>query len=247
MRNFLAPAHLALTVIILIWNVVLAGRIAQNRQAPRAFQAICGLGALLLVPGVLVHLATSTVMTGRAVAAMDWIWPVVVLLFTVQSLYALSKRLVNWAWGFPIAVYNILIATISVTRYLVAHGWAPAEPLVAILAAQSLAMVFASGTASVMATPFFINMPMVSPAFPASRGLTASFRLFMAVTALMWSVFIIALGVPRAIVQLRNYDAHRNDPLRERPEADFSVGLKMFPDLLTPPSAAAIRGDSGLR
>ena len=247
MRNFLAPAHLALTVIILIWDVILAGRIAQNRQAPRAFQAICGLAALLLVPGVLVHLATSTVMTGRAVAAMDWIWPVVVLLFTVQSLYALSKRLVNWAWGFPIAVYNLLIATISVTRYLVAHGWAPSEPLVAILAAQSLAMVFASGTASVMATPFFINMPMVSPAFPASRGLTASFRLFMAVTALMWSVFIIALGVPRAIVQLRNYDAHRTDPLRERPEADFAVGLKMFPDLLTPPSAAAIRGDSGLR
>lgn len=247
MRNFLAPAHLALTVIILIWDVVLAGRIAQNRQAPRVFQAICGLAALLLVPGVLVHLATSTVMTGRAVAAMDWIWPVVVLLFTVQSLYALSKRLVNWAWGFPIAVYNILIATISVTRYLVAHGRAPSEPLVAILAAQSLAMVFASGTATVMATPFYINMPMVSPAFPASRGLTASFRALMAVTALTWSVFIIALGVPRAIVQLRNYDAHRNDPLRERPEADFAVGLKMFPDVLSPPSAAAIRGDSGLR
>jgi hypothetical protein len=247
MRNFLAPAHLALTVIILIWDVVLAGRIAQNRQAPRAFQAICGLASLLLLPGVLVHLATSTVMTGRAVAAMDWIWPAVVLLFTVQSLYALSKRLVNWAWGFPIAVYNILIALISVTRYLVAHGWAPAEPLVAILAAQSLAMVFANGTATVMATPFYINMPMVSPAFPALRGLTASFRLFMAVTALMWSVFIIALGVPRAIVQLRNYDAHRSDPLRERPNADFAVGLKMFPDIRKPPSPSAIRGDSALR
>ena len=34
MRNLLAPAHLALTVIILIWDIVLAGRIAQNRQAP---------------------------------------------------------------------------------------------------------------------------------------------------------------------------------------------------------------------
>jgi hypothetical protein len=247
MRNFLAPAHLALTVIILIWDIVLAGRIAQNRQAPRAFQAICGLASLLLLPGVLVHLATSTVMTGRAVAAMDWIWPVVVLLFTIQSLYALSRRLVNWAWGFPIAVYNLLIATISVTRYLVAHGWSPPEPLVAIMAAQSLAMVFANGTASVMATPFYINMPMVSPAFPALRGLTASFRLFMAITALTWSVFIIALGVPRAIVQLRNYDAHRSDPLRERPEADFVVGLKMFPDVKSPPSAPAIRGDSALR
>ena len=48
MRAFLAPAHLALTIIIVIWDVVLAGRIAQNRQAPRVFQAVCGLAALLL-------------------------------------------------------------------------------------------------------------------------------------------------------------------------------------------------------
>lgn len=247
MRNFLAPAHLALTVVILIWNTVLAGRIAQNRQAPRLFQAISGLATLLLLPGLLFHLATSTVVTGRAVAAMDWVWPAVLVLFALQAIYALARRLVNWAWGFPIAVYDIMIATIGITRYLVAHGYSPAEPFVALLAAQSLAMVFATGSASVMATPFFINMPMVSPAFPALHKLTASFRLFMSVVALAWSVFIIALGVPRAIVQLRNYDAHRSDPLRERPNADFAVGLKVLPDILKPPPPAAIRSDSALR
>jgi hypothetical protein len=247
MRNFLAPAHLALTVIILIWNTILAGRIAQNRQAPRVFQAISGLAALLLVPGLLFLLSTSTVMTGRAVARMDWIWPAVLVLFAIQSLYALVRRLVNWAWGFPIAVYNILIATIGVTRYLVAHGFNPPELLVALIAAQSLAMVFATGTASVTATPFFINVPMVSPAFPAQHKLTASFRLLMALTAVTWSVFIVALGGPRAIVQLRNYAAHRNDQLRERPEADFAVGLKMLPDIRNAPPPAAIRSDSALR
>jgi hypothetical protein len=60
-------------------------------------------------------------------------------------------------------------------------------------------------------------------------------------------VFIIALGVPRAIVQLRNYDAHRKDQLRERPDADFSVGLKILPEIAKPPSPAAIRADSALR
>ena len=70
MTGLLAPAHLALTVIIIVWNVALAGRIAQNDQAPRVFQAICGLAALLLVPGLLFTLATSTVITGRAVATM---------------------------------------------------------------------------------------------------------------------------------------------------------------------------------
>src|SRR6478672_3074424 len=147
MTGLLAPAHLALTVIIVVWNVALAGRIAQNDQAPRVFQAICGLAALLLVPGLLFALATSTVITGRAVATMDWFWPAVLVLFALQGIYALARNLVNWVWGFPIAVYNILIATIGVTRYAVAHGATPPEPLVLLLASQSVAMVFACGTA----------------------------------------------------------------------------------------------------
>ena len=80
MRTWLAPAHLALTIIILIWDIVLAGRIAQNRQAPRFFQGVSGLGALLVLPGLLLALATTTVITGRAVATMDWIWPAVLVL-----------------------------------------------------------------------------------------------------------------------------------------------------------------------
>ena len=108
MRNLLAPAHLALTVVILMWDIVLAGRIAQNRQSPRVFQAVSGLGALLLFPALLFALATSTMMTGRAVATMDWFWPAVLVLFALQAVYALVFRLVNWVWGFPIVVYNIL-------------------------------------------------------------------------------------------------------------------------------------------
>ncbi|HEY9229476.1 MAG TPA: hypothetical protein VIP11_22695, partial [Gemmatimonadaceae bacterium] len=176
-----------------------------------------------------------------------WVWPAVLVLFAIQSVYALARRLVNWAWGFPIAVYNILIATIGVTGYFIAHGGYPAEPLVALVAAQSLALVFATGTASVMATPFFVMIPMVSPAFPALRTTTASFRLFMSAVALTWCVLIIALGGPRAIVQLRNYDAHRNDQLRERPAADFAIGLKILPDIRTPPPPPAIKTDSALR
>ena len=246
MRAFLAPAQLALTIIIVIWDVVLAGRIAQNRQAPRLFQAVSGLAALLLVPGLLLSLATSTIITGRAVVTMDWVWPVVLMLFAFQAVYAFVRRLVNPVWGLPIAVYNVLIATVGVVRYLVAHGYSPAEPFVTLLAAQSLAMVFAGGTAGVLASPFYMNVPMVSPAFPALRNLTASFRLLMAVVAVLWLLFIIALGTPRAVVQLRNYAAHRRDQLRERPNGDFAVGLKIYPDLAGPPPPPAIKNDSAL-
>ena len=246
MRTFLAPAHLALTIIILIWDIVLAGRIAQNRQSPRLFQSMSGLAALLLLPGLLFTLATSTSITGHSVATMDWIWPAVLILFAVQAAYAFVKRLVNPVWGLPILLYDILIATIGVVRYMVAHGDTPIEPLVILLASQSVAMVFAGGSASVMTSPFFLNMPMVSPAFPALRPLTATFRLLMSMLAIMWTVFILGLGVPRAIVQLRNYEAHRRDQLRERPDGDFAVGLKILPDLTGLPPKSAVKSDSAL-
>jgi hypothetical protein len=246
MRTLLAPAHLALTVIILVWDIALAGRIAQNRQAPRVFQAISGLAALLILPGLLLTLATSTIITGRAVATMDWVWPAVLVLFAVQAVYALARRLVHLAWGIPIAVYDVLIALVGLVHYSVAHGGAPAKPLVTLLAARSLAMVFAGGSSGVLMTPLYLNVPMVSPAFPALRPLTATFRLVMSLLAVMWVVFIVALGFPRAVVQLRNYAAHQNDQLRERPNADFTVGLKIFPDIATPPPPPAVRSDSAL-
>jgi len=246
MRTLLAPAHLALTIVILIWDIVLAGRMAQNRQAPRVFQALCGLAALLVLPGLLLTLATSTVITGRAVVAMDWLWPAVLVLFAAQAVYALARRMVNPLWGVPMAVYNVLIAIVGFVRYMIGHGHAAVEPLAPLLAAQSLAMVFAGGTPNVLATPFYLNMPMVSPAFPALRPLTGSFRLVMSFIALMWILFIAVLGFPRAVVQLRNYEAHRRDLLRERPDGDFAVGVKILPDMASPPPPPAIRSDSAL-
>ena len=246
MRTWLAPAQLALTIVILTWDVVLAGRIAQNRQSPRAFQALAGLVALLAIPGLLLTLATSTILTGRAVSTMDWIWPAVLILFAAQATLAIARGLVNPLWGIPILVYDILIALVGVTRYLVAHGATPARPLVALLAASGLGMVFATGTPAALAAPFYLNVPMVSPAFPALRKLTVSFRLFMTVLAIFWVVAIVVIGGPPAVTQLRNYNLHRNDQLRERPNADFSVGLKILPDVASPPSPTAIRSDSAL-
>ncbi|HEY4132370.1 MAG TPA: hypothetical protein VGM50_17300 [Gemmatimonadaceae bacterium] len=246
MRTLLAPAHLALTIVILVWDVFLAGRIAQNRQSTRFFENVCGLGALLLFPALLLTLATSTIITGRAVVTMDWVWPAVLVLFAMQATYAFVRRLVNPVWGLPIMVYDLVVAAIGVVRYLVAHGHEPSEALVALLAGQSIAMVFAGGTSSVLTTPFYLNMPMVSPAFPALRKVTAAFRAVMTAYAAMWVVFIVAIGLPRAIVQLRNYEAHHRDALRERPDADFAVGLKIYPDVANPPPPPAIRADSAL-
>jgi len=229
-----------LTLVIIIWDVVLAGSIAQVRLASRPFANLTGLAGLLLIPAVIVAVATTTVITGRAISAIDWIWPSVVLLFAIQSVYAVARRLVNPLWGYPIAFYNVLLAVAASTRFLAAHGVDVPRPLLVIMAAQVDALALFT-TDAALTSPFFLHVPMVSPAFPALRRLTAVFRLAMAVVALAWFGVILA-EVPRADIALNSYDSHTDDRLRERPTG-FAVGLKMFPDVDSPPSAASVSTD----
>lgn len=243
MRPWLAPAHLVLTLVILVWDVVLAGRIAQVRQASKPFAAISGLAALLLIPAFIVAIATTTLITGRAIAAIDWVWPATILLVTAQSLWALSRRLVNPLWGYPIAFYNIVIAIASVARLLAAHGADLPRPLLVIMAAEIDALALTT-TESAITSPFYLHVPLIAPAFPALRRLTAGFRMAVAALALAWFGVIVA-EIPRADLALASYAAHADDRLTERPD-HFALGVKLFPDVEAPPSAASVRADLAL-
>ena len=241
---WLAPAHLALTLVIVVWDIVLAGRIARVPQAPRPFAALTGLAGLLVLPALVVALATTTVITGRAILYVDWIWPAVLVIFAAQSIYALARRLVNPLWGLPIAVYNVLIAGAGVARYLVSRGVPLPQPFSLLLTAQAAALALATTSAAV-ANPLYLNPPMVSPAFPALRPITATFRAFLAMVALAWSVGI-AFQTPVAIEALEKYRTIAADRLTERPEGDFSVGVKIFPDVGSPPPPTAVASDIAL-
>jgi hypothetical protein len=240
MQSWLAPAHLALTLVIIGWDVVLGGRIAQLRQASKPFATITGLAALLLVPAFIVAIATTTVITGRAIAAVDWIWPFTIALFAVQSIYALSRRLVNPLWGYPIAFYNTLLALAAVTRVFSAHGYLVPRPLLVLMAAQVDALSLATTDAAIT-SPFFLHVPFVSPAYPALSKVTAGFRMGMAALALAWFALMLA-EIPRADVALASYDAHADDRLTERPQG-FAMGLKLFPDIAKAPSSASVSAD----
>jgi hypothetical protein len=232
--------HLALTLVIIVWNVVLAGRIAQLRQASRPFATISGLAGLLVIPAFIVAIATTTVITGRAIAAVDWLWPAVVILFAIQSVYAVSRRLVNPLWGYPIAFYDVLLAVAAFTRFLSAHGASDPRPLLVLMAAQIDSLALLTDEAA-FTSPLFLHVPLVSPAFPALRKLTAGFRLVMAMLALAWFGVTIA-EMPRADVALASYDRHADDRVHERPTG-FLLGLKVLPDVEAPPSAASVRAD----
>ena len=240
MKPWLAPAHLALTLVIIVWNVFLAGRIAQLRAASRPFALITGFAGLMMIPAFVVAIATTNIVTGRAIAAVDWIWPLTIVLCAVQATWALSRRLVNPLWGLPIAAYNILLALAAVSRLAVAHGAEVARPLLVLMAAQvdSLALIT---TDAAIVSPLFLHVPLVSPAFPPLSNLTQGLRAVMATLALVWFGLLLA-EIPRADVALDSYDDHRGDRLTERPTG-FSIGLKLFPDVKRPPSSASVKSD----
>ncbi|MEX2151829.1 MAG: hypothetical protein WD825_00725 [Gemmatimonadaceae bacterium] len=240
MKPWLAPAHLALTLVIILWNVVLAGRIAQLRQATKPFAAVTGLAGLLMIPAFIVAVASTTIITGRAIATIDWVWPATVVLFTIQAVYAISRRLVNPLWGYPIAFYDVLLSIAAVARFFAAHGYDLPRPLLVVMAAQVDALALAT-TEAAITSPFFLHVPLIAPAFPALSRLTGGFRMAAAALGLAWFGLIVA-EIPRADVALESYDSHADDRLTERPNG-FAVGLKAFPDIERPPSAASTRAD----
>lgn len=246
MRTWLPPIYLAVSFVILLWDIALAGRIAQHRQSPRVFQALSGLCALLVLPALMLSLATSTTITGRSVVTMDWIWPAMLVLFAAQALYALSHRIVNFMWGLPIAVYDVIIAGVGICRFLVAHGHALPLLGATLLRAHAVTMTFATGTSMTLAVPFYTSIPMISPAFPALRRLTASFRAMVAALAFGWVLFLVTLGVPRAGRAERDEARRGALRLRERPNADFAVGIKILPDVSKPPPGPSVTNDMAL-
>ena len=246
MTTYLPAAHLALSLIIVLWDVVLAGRISQLRLASRPFAAITGLCCLLLLPALIIHMATATLITGRAVVAVDWIWPLVVVLFAVQAIYAVSRRLVNYLWGVPIVVYDVVLAATEVVRFGVAHGWGWANDVSGLLTAQSSTLAIVTQSPIAVTTPFFFLVPMISPAFPALRRTTAAFRAFVAVDATLWVIAFLVWGLSAAKQAGDALTDHLDDRLRERPAGDFRIGLKVLPDIASDPSPLAVEKDMQL-
>src|SRR5215213_9287710 len=142
MRAFFPLLQFILVTIVVIWDVVLTGRIAQVRTLPRPFVLITALAGFLLLPSLIIHLATTNAITGRSVIAVDWLWPVTVVLFAVQALYAATRRLVNPFLGFFMSAYDVLIAIDAVLRFVAARG----TPL------PNAALIFLAATSGAFAT-----------------------------------------------------------------------------------------------
>jgi hypothetical protein len=247
MRNLLPLFQVVLVVTVLIWNVALTGRIVQVRQLPRAFVALTALAGFLLLPSLVIHLSTMNAITGRSVTEVDWLWPLTLVLFALQALYAAARRLVNPFLGFFISAFDVLIAIDAVLRSIAASGTILPAPALLFLAATTGTISFVMSSPDVISSPIFVLVPMIAPAFPALRRSTATFRFVLALVAGLWVVVFMTQLTP-AVEAVSSYRIHdpRVERLQERPDSDFEIGLKLFPDLDGPPPPVAIRNDLDL-
>ncbi len=247
MRNLLPLLQVLLVVTVLIWNIVLTGRIVQVRQLPRAFVALTALAGFLVLPSLVIHLATTNAITGRSVTEVDWLWPFTLVLFALQALYAAVRRLVNPFLGFFISAFDVLIAVDAVLRSIAAAGTILPAPALLFLAATTGTISFLMSSPDVIRSPIFVLVPMIAPAFPALRRATATFRFALALLAGLWVVIFMTQLTP-AVEAVSSYRIHdpRAEKLTERPDGDFVIGLKLFPDLDGPPPPVAIRNDLDL-
>ncbi len=229
---------------MVLWDIVVAGRVSQLRRAPRTFAAITAFGGLLIVPALLVAYASASILYGRAIQPVAWVWPVTTILFALQATYALSRRLVTPLFGIPIFVYDVIIAIVAVSRYAMSRGFAPPDFGFALSAAQANALGFFFGTPALWG-PEYLQVPLMSPSLPARWGFSRVIRMGVAAAAAVMAGLIIVL-YPQGFKTNRSYAHYSKDQLQEHPEGDFTIGLKIFPNLKGPPPPLALERDIAL-
>ncbi|MGH7602638.1 MAG: hypothetical protein ACRENK_01425 [Gemmatimonadaceae bacterium] len=243
-HGLLAALYIVVSAAAIAWDILMAGRIAQLRRIPRAFQAITGMAGLLLIPALVVAYTAQSLLYGRAILLVAWLWPFTCLLFLLQTLYALARRLVTPFFGFPLLVYNAVIATVALTKFAITRGDSPAEFALALNAAQASMLGIFFG-APVLWNPIYLQVPIFAPSLPARWGFTRFARVVIGVVVIIVTALVV-VEIPGAYAGIKSYARHSNDQLQEHPQGDFKIGLKIFPDLRGGPPPIAITNDLAL-
>jgi hypothetical protein len=229
---------------VLAWDVALAGWMAARREAPRAFTQLAAFCGLMVVPALVVGVASATEAGARTISGITWIIPAVAVAFALQVLYALFARLVSVLVGIPILLYDLVLAAIALGDYLVAQtGHAP-QSLQAVLSARDVLVGMTVGRTALV-SPLTALVPMLAPAYPARWRLSGAVRavLVLAATAL---TTLLVIEWPRGVAAVRSYQVAYAEPMQARPAGDFVLGVRLYPVLDGAPPVRAVRADAAL-
>jgi hypothetical protein len=240
----LATAHLVLCALVLIWNLTISGRAARLQSTQRSMAFLCALCGLLLLPALTVLLVSTSVLTGRALYTLAWVWPATAIVIAIQAAYALSQRAVAPPIGAPIVAYDVVIAVVAVARYAIYRGYEVPSPILMLSAADASSLAYSASPLALL-LPYYLHVPIVAPPTPGRRGAGTVLRTAVAVLAAIWGT-IIVLDVPAATRAVRSYAGYAKQRLTERADSDFAIGLKIFPTLKNGPPPLALEGDLDL-
>ncbi len=235
---------LGIAVLVLSWDILLAGWMAARREAPSAFTYLASVCGLLVAPALVVAVATGTEDGARTVSGIAWLLPVVCAAFVLQALYAMLAGLLSPVVALPILLYDLVVTAVATGDYLVtSHGSAPL-PLQAAVAARDVVVGMTAGRAALV-SPLAILVPMIAPAYPARWRLSAVARatLVLAATAV---TTLMVIEWPRGVAAVRSYDRAISTSMQARPQGDFALGMRFLPVLQGPPSARTIKADRAL-
>jgi uncharacterized membrane protein YoaK (UPF0700 family) len=237
----LLAAYFGLGAAIVLWNIAAASRILQARRSLSLSTVATALAALLLVPALVVAVSAASLVYGRAIQPVAWLWPAVALLFVIQASAALSQGRVSPVLGVPIIAYDLVIVIVAIARYMNALGHAPPYFSLVLSAAQSDALGVVAGSAALSRATWLL-VPMFAPALPSRSNIRVAFRYALALGVTVATALIL-VELPGASETISSYARYQHDVLTTRDEGDFRFALKVFPDLRSSPPPIALKND----
>jgi len=245
MTRVLPPLYWLVMAAILVWNLQLAGRTAQNRHAPRLIALLSGLAGLLIAPAAIAAGAAPSLHSGRTVQAIAWLWPTVHIIVAMQALLALLRRHVTPAIGIPFLLYDLLLLGVAVARQGVVRD-IPGAPWLAALAAANIGTLGLLVGQAALYAPTALQLPLLAPITAARWRVTSALRAGLALFAAAWTALAGLVEYPRAVRGIQAFARYENERLQERPAGDMVVGLQLFPVMRNPPSSLQIENDVAL-
>ncbi len=230
---------------MLIWDVGLAGRLARVAEAPRGWANLTAITGLLVIPAVLIRIVGSSLLDGRTVAALGWLWPLVLTMVAWQAALTLARGLGARTIVAPIVIYDAMLATSAWIEYASGNGLSMPFWLHAVPTASAGAIGYVAGTAALW-SPLAIAPPLLAPAYRARWAVNASVRGLIALYAVA-AVVAFSSELPQAVRGVQSFSRWTLAPLRERPpDTPLLVGMQLLPTVRGQPAPLALRYDLDL-
>lgn len=237
----LLAAYFGLGVAIVAWDIAIGSRILQGRRTLSVSTVATGLASLLLVPALVVVISDASLVYGRAIQPLAWLWPGVTILFVIQAGAALSRSRVSAILGVPILTYDIVIAIVAICRHMNAMGYVAPYFALVLSAAHSDALGVVAGSAALSRATWLL-VPMFAPAIPSRSRLRVAVRHGLALGVSIATALVL-VEIPGASEAISSYARYERESLTARGSGDFQFGLKIFPDLRAAPPPIALRSD----